>query len=64
MHGRTGSWGICYTYGSWFGVGGLVACGKSYNNCEALRKACQFLISNQLPDGGWGESYLSSSAKV
>nr|GMD91032.1 lupeol synthase-like [Ipomoea batatas] len=60
----TGSWGICYTYGSWFGVGGLVACGKSYNNCEALRKACTFLISKQLPDGGWGESYLSCSTKV
>ncbi|XP_019190489.1 PREDICTED: lupeol synthase-like [Ipomoea nil] len=60
----TGSWGICYTYGSWFGVGGLVACGKSYNNCESLYKACTFLISKQLPDGGWGESYLSSSRKV
>lgn len=27
-------------------------------------KACQFLLSKQLPDGGWGESYHSSSNKV
>lgn len=42
----------------------LVACRKNYYNSVALRKACNFLISKQLPDGGWGESYLSSSHKV
>ncbi|KAK6941195.1 LOW QUALITY PROTEIN: Squalene cyclase, C-terminal [Dillenia turbinata] len=45
-------------------VEGLVACGKTYQNCAALRKACQFLLSKQLPGGGWGESYLSSSNKA
>ncbi|CAN1340506.1 Lupeol synthase [Linum perenne] len=59
-----GCWGICYTYGTWFGVEGLVACGRSYSNSPALRKACQFLLSKQLPCGGWGESYLSSQNKV
>ncbi|KAK4493264.1 hypothetical protein RD792_017858 [Penstemon davidsonii] len=59
-----GNWGICYTYGTWFAVEGLVACGKNYHNSPALRKACKFLLSKQLPDGGWGESYLSSSNKV
>lgn len=59
-----GSWGICYTYGTWFAVGGLTAYGKTYKNSPALRKACKFLLSKQLPDGGWGESYLSSSNKV
>ncbi|KAL3825525.1 hypothetical protein ACJIZ3_021554 [Penstemon smallii] len=59
-----GCWGICYTYGTWFAVEGLVACGNNYHNSPALRKACQFLLSKQLPDGGWGESYLSSSNKV
>ncbi|XP_024017873.1 lupeol synthase-like, partial [Morus notabilis] len=59
-----GSWGICFTYGTWFAVEGLVTCGKSYNNSPTLRKACKFLLSKQLPNGGWGESYLSSQDKV
>ncbi|KAK6944645.1 Squalene cyclase, N-terminal [Dillenia turbinata] len=59
-----GCWGICFRYGTWFAVEGLSACGKTYQNCAALRKACQFLLSKQLPGGGWGESYLSSSNKV
>ncbi|XP_059455146.1 lupeol synthase-like, partial [Corylus avellana] len=59
-----GCWGIRYTYGTWFAVGALAACGRSYKNCLALRKACEFLLSKQLPNGGWGESYLSSQNKV
>ncbi|XP_075080145.1 lupeol synthase-like [Nicotiana tabacum] len=60
----TGCWGICYTYGTWFAVDGLIACGRTYPTCHALQKACKFLLSKQLPDGGWGESYLSNSNKV
>ncbi|XP_078166360.1 cycloartenol synthase-like isoform X2 [Carex rostrata] len=56
-----GSWGVCYTYGTWFGVEALLAAGKSYETCVAIRKACTFLLSKQLHDGGWGESYLSST---
>lgn len=59
-----GSWGICYTYGTWFGIKGLVACGKSYRNSVSIRKACDFLLSQQLQSGGWGESYLSCQDKV
>ncbi|CAL8989485.1 unnamed protein product [Prunus brigantina] len=59
-----GCWGICYTYGTWFAVEGLAACGKNYQNSLALRKACEFLLSKQLPNGGWGESYLSSQNKA
>ncbi|XP_047330720.1 lupeol synthase-like [Impatiens glandulifera] len=59
-----GCWGICYTYGTWFAVKGLTACGKNYQNSAILRKACKFLLSKQLSDGGWGESYLSASNKV
>lgn len=57
-------WGICYTYATWFAVEALVASGKTYHNSQALRKASHFLLSKQLPDGGWGESYLSNSNKV
>ncbi|KAK4755823.1 hypothetical protein SAY87_009580 [Trapa incisa] len=59
-----GCWGICYTYGTWFAVEGLSACGKTLKNSPTLRKACEFLLSKQLPNGGWGESYLSSQNKV
>ncbi|KAL3642846.1 CRISPR-associated protein 1 [Castilleja foliolosa] len=59
-----GSWAVCFTYGTWFGVKGLVAAGRTFSNCAALRKACEFLLSKQLPCGGWGESYLSCQNKV
>ncbi|XP_062158953.1 lupeol synthase-like isoform X2 [Alnus glutinosa] len=59
-----GNWGICYTYATWFAAEALAACGRNYKNSHALRKACEFLLSKQLPNGGWGESYLSSQNKV
>ena len=58
-----GSWAICFTYGTWFGVKGLLATGSTYDTCPALRKAVAFLLSKQMPCGGWGESYLSSQTK-
>ncbi|XP_047949842.1 lupeol synthase-like [Salvia hispanica] len=60
----TGYWGICFTYGTWFAVEALATCGKTYNNSPSLRKACKFLLSKQLEDGGWGESYLSNRDKA
>ncbi|KAL9227139.1 hypothetical protein vseg_002871 [Gypsophila vaccaria] len=59
-----GCWAIGFTYGTWFAVEALTACGKNYQNSLALRKACDFLLSKQLSDGGWGESYLSCADKV
>ncbi|KAJ4839943.1 Cycloartenol synthase 2 [Turnera subulata] len=59
-----GSWGVCFTYGTWFGVKGLVAAGRTYHNSFSVRKACEFLLSKQLDSGGWGESYLSCQNKV
>ncbi|PKI32998.1 hypothetical protein CRG98_046613 [Punica granatum] len=59
-----GSWGVCFTYGTWFGVKGLVAGGKTYENSSSIRRACNFLLSKQLDSGGWGESYLLSHNKV
>ncbi|KAF5445644.1 hypothetical protein F2P56_034683 [Juglans regia] len=58
-----GNWAICYTYGTWFAISGLASCGRNCQNCPAIRKACEFLITKQLPNGGWGESYLSSHNK-
>nr|UMM64879.1 2,3-oxidosqualene cyclase [Avena strigosa] len=59
-----GSWGVCFTNGTWFAVRGLVAAGRTFKNCPAIRKACNFLLSKELPCGGWGESYLSCREKV
>ncbi|KAF4348828.1 hypothetical protein F8388_016100 [Cannabis sativa] len=54
-----GKWGSCFTYGAWFGLVGLAAAGKTYNNNETIRKGVKFLLKIQNEDGGWGESYLS-----
>lgn len=64
MLSRYGSWGVCFTYGGWFGIKGLVAAGKTYENCSNIRKACDYLLSKEIASGGWGESYLSCQDKV
>ncbi|KAI4331129.1 hypothetical protein MLD38_029346 [Melastoma candidum] len=59
-----GNWGVCFTYATWFALGGLAAAGKTYNNCMAMNKGISFLLKSQLDDGGWGESYRSCPDKV
>ncbi|KAK3118886.1 hypothetical protein QOZ80_9BG0710010 [Eleusine coracana subsp. coracana] len=59
-----GTWGICFTYGTFFAVKGLVASGRTYENSSSIRKACNFLLSKQLSTGGWGETYLSCETQV
>lgn len=61
---RYGNWGVCFTYGTWFALGGLASAGKTYNNCSTVRRGVDFLLNSQLHDGGWGESYLSCPLKV
>uniref|UniRef100_A0A803M778 Terpene cyclase/mutase family member n=1 Tax=Chenopodium quinoa TaxID=63459 RepID=A0A803M778_CHEQI len=58
-----GKWGICFIYGTWFALGGLVAAGKTYYNCAAVRKGVEFLLATQKEDGGWGESHISCPKK-
>ncbi|KAH7849438.1 hypothetical protein Vadar_017875 [Vaccinium darrowii] len=58
-----GNWGVCFTYGTWCALGGLAATGKTHSNSAAVRKGVQFLLSSQLHNGGWGESYLSCPLK-
>lgn len=54
-----GTWGVCFTYASFFATKGLVAAGRTYENSVTIRKACNFLLTKQLSSGGWGENYLS-----
>ena len=54
-----GSWGICFTYGTWFGIEGLRASGLATDHA-AIARACTFLERHQLHDGGWGETAESN----
>lgn len=54
--GWAGFWGVNYTYGTLFGVTGLLAAGAPQDD-PAIRRACEWLVSVRLADGGWGESY-------
>jgi squalene cyclase len=58
-----GSWGNCFTYGTWFGVEGLIASGESKNS-YCIQNAIKFLLKNQNKNGGWGESYLACVNKA
>lgn len=58
-----GSWAVCFTYGTWFGIKGLLACGSTFDTSPELRNAVSFLLSKQMANGGWGESYLSCQLK-
>ncbi|KAK0568498.1 Lanosterol synthase (Oxidosqualene--lanosterol cyclase) [Tilletia horrida] len=55
-----GSWGICFTYAMMFSLESLHEAGYSYANSEEVQRACQFLLSKQMADGGWGETYMAN----
>jgi cycloartenol synthase len=59
-----GSWGNCFTYGTWFGIEGLVSAGETGTTSAAIRRAVAFLLSKQNTNGGWGESYLACINKA
>ena len=58
-----GCWGVCYTYGTWFGIEGLLSTGQEgYENnlpSKSIQDACEFLLGKQRTDGSWGESFES-----
>jgi squalene/oxidosqualene cyclase-like protein len=56
--GFEGSWAVCFTYGTWFGVRGLRAAGAAPAD-PAIQRACRFLLGHQRADGAWGEHFQS-----
>jgi lanosterol synthase len=58
----SGFWGVNYTYGTMFAVRGLVESGVS-PSLPAIRKACDWLVSHQKADGGWGEHWTGMAEK-
>ncbi len=50
-----GRWGVNYIYGTGLALVGLKSA-KADIGQEYIRKAAGWLISHQLPDGGWGET--------
>uniref|UniRef100_A0A8C5BIL1 Terpene cyclase/mutase family member n=1 Tax=Gadus morhua TaxID=8049 RepID=A0A8C5BIL1_GADMO len=57
-----GSWGVCFTYGAWFGLEAFACMGHVYQDevvCGEVRRGCDFLLRRQMEDGGWGEDFES-----
>ncbi len=57
-----GGWAACFTYGTWFGVWGLLAAGADVAD-PAIRRAVDFLVAHQHTDGSWGEHVGSCAAR-
>ena len=61
-----GSWGVCFTYGTWHGLEAFAVMGYKYdlgNVPKELAKACEWLVEHRLQDGGWGEKFESCEMK-
>jgi squalene-hopene/tetraprenyl-beta-curcumene cyclase len=53
-----GRWGVNYVYGTWSALCALNAAGLDAGD-PCVRKAADWLIAIQNPDGGWGENCTS-----
>ena len=58
-----GRWGICYIYGTWAAITGLIAAGVSKES-PIIQRAVNWLLTIQNSDGGWGESCKSDLAST
>jgi sporulenol synthase len=58
-----GRWGICYIYGTWAAITGLMAAGIQASD-PMIKKAENWLHHIQNKDGGWGESCRSDKDKT
>ena len=44
-----------------FALESLSLNGETFESSERVQRACRFLISKQMDDGGWGETYMVRS---
>uniref|UniRef100_A0AAY4BJ28 Terpene cyclase/mutase family member n=1 Tax=Denticeps clupeoides TaxID=299321 RepID=A0AAY4BJ28_9TELE len=61
-----GSWGVCFTYGIWFGLEAYACMGHTLQVkpvCVEVQRACDFLLAKQMEDGGWGEDFESCEGR-
>jgi sporulenol synthase len=58
-----GRWGICYIYGTWSALTGMLAVEENPEH-SSIRQAVDWLISIQHANGGWGESCRSDVEKT
>jgi squalene/oxidosqualene cyclase-like protein len=56
--GFYGGWGVCFTYGTWFAIEGLLAAGRSPESMP-IRRAARFLLDHQRADGSFSEAFES-----
>ncbi len=64
-----GGWGVCFTYATWFGIEALKKAQVAgyYDQTilsQSITGACDFLVSKQKQDGGWGETYQSCAKMI
>jgi sporulenol synthase len=57
-----GRWGICFIYGTWAALTGMLAVGENPKH-PSIRRGVEWLQSVQNSDGGWGESCASDQKK-
>jgi sporulenol synthase len=57
-----GRWGVCFIYGTWSALTGMLAVGENPMH-PSIRRGVEWLLSVQNPDGGWGESCASDQQK-
>jgi squalene-hopene/tetraprenyl-beta-curcumene cyclase len=53
-----GRWGVNYIYGTGLALASLAAVGEQMDQ-PFVRKAVDWLVSRQNPDGGWGETCMT-----
>ena len=51
------------TYATQFALESLSLVGETYETSSRARRACEFILSHQREDGGWGESYKVSGLR-
>lgn len=58
-----GAWAICFNYATFLTLQALETQGEQFGNSKNVQRACEFILSKQLDDGGWGEHRTSCNGE-